>query len=118
MRRPAVSVEAAAEAEAEAEVEVKAVAVAVAEEAVELAAVRIKSDSCDAFLYRSEARPKATSFLTPFFGWLIISVAASQSSFQMTVESTCAIAIAKLGDWVKSLAPVISTDEKQSHGTL
>ena len=78
MRRPAVSVEAAAEAEAEVEVEVEveAVAVAVAEEAVELAAVRIKSDSCDAFLYRSEARPKATSFLTPFFGWLIISVAA------------------------------------------
>ena len=36
----------------------------------------------------------------------------------MTVESTCAIAIAKLGDWVKNLAPVISTNEKQSHGTL
>ena len=50
-------------------------------------------------IYRSEATRKATSF-------------------QVTVESNSAIAIAMPSDWLKNLAPVISTNEKQNHRTL
>ena len=38
-----------------------------------------------------------------------------QSSFQRIVEPIYAIAIATLGDWLKDLAPVFSTNENQNH---